>query len=214
MSTSVAELHAKRPADGCPADQAVALSVPPGVKLQVSAEDFWLLACENPDLRLERTAEGVLIVMAPASPDGSQRNLSLAAQLWNWNRQAGIGIAFESSVGFTLPSSAVRGPDVSWIALDRWEKLSPEDRLKFSHICPDFVVELRSKSDTVPDLHAKMEEYLAQGVRLGWLIDPFRGKAEIYRPGRPVEVLDRPATLSGEDVLPGFVLDLKGILFD
>ncbi|QEH35838.1 hypothetical protein OJF2_43950 [Aquisphaera giovannonii] len=214
MSTSVAELHAKRPADGCPADQAVALSVPPGVKLQVSAEDFWLLACENPDLRLERTAEGVLLAMPPAGSEGGMLNARLTIRLGVWAEADGTGIVFDSSAGFTLPNSAVRAPDVSWMPRERWDRIPADDRRKFAHACPDFVAELRSPSELIADLRQKMKEYLAQGVRLGWLIDPIRGKAEVYRPGRPVEVLDRPATLSGEDVLPGFVLDLKGILFD
>ncbi|WP_165233871.1 Uma2 family endonuclease [Aquisphaera insulae] len=214
MSTSVAERRAKSPLDDSAERPAVSLAVPRGVKLLVTPEDFERLSRVNQDLRLERTAEGELVVMAPAAPDGSQRNLSLVAQLWIWNRQTGLGKAFESSAGFTLPNTAIRGPDASWMTLDRWEQLSREERLKFSHVCPDFVVELRSPSNTVKELQDKMAEYLAQGVRLGWMIDPIRAKVEIYRPGRPVEVLDRPATLSGEDVLPGFVLDLKGILFD
>ncbi len=194
--------------------QALALSVPPDVRLRVSDEDFWRLCQENPVLRLERTAEGALIVMPPAGPDGSQRNASITALLWIWNRQTNLGVAFDSSAGFTLPNSAIRGPDASWMTSERWARIPREERLKFSHVCPDFVAELRSTSDTMKELRGKMQEYLAQGVRLGWLIDPIGGTVEIYRPGRPVETLDKPATLSGEDVLPGFVLDLKGILFD
>ena len=194
--------------------QALALSVPPDVRLRVSDDDFWRLCQENPDLRLERTAEGELIVMPPAAPDGSHRNMSLGAQLWNWNQQANLGVVFDSSAGFTLPNSAIRGPDASWMTSERWARIPQEERLKFSHVCPDFIAELRSTSDTMKDLRDKMREYLAQGARLGWLIDPMGGKVELYRPGRPVETLEKPATLSGEDVLPGFVLDLKGILSD
>jgi Uma2 family endonuclease len=192
----------------------LALAVPPDVRLRVSDEDFWRLCQENPDLQLERTAEGELIVMPPAAPDGSRRNMSLGAQLWTWNQQTGLGVAFDSSAGFTLPNSAIRGPDAAWMRRERWDALPQAERERFSHISPDFVVELRSKSNEMKDLREKMEEYMGQGARLGWLIDPRDGTVEVYRPGRPVETLQRPATLSGEDVLPGFVLDLKGILFD
>jgi Uma2 family endonuclease len=115
---------------------------------------------------------------------------------------------------FTLPNTAIRGPDASWMTRERWAALPKQEREKFSHICPDFVVEPRSKNDDMTKLREKMEEYIVQGIRLGWLIDPKGGTVEIYRPGQPVEDLERPATLSGEDVLPGFILNLKGILFD
>jgi len=182
--------------------------------LRASPEAFWRLCVDNRDLRLERTAKGEVIVMAPAGSDSGMRNLSVSAPLWIWNRESNLGVAFDSSAGFTLPNGAVKGPDASWISRDRWEAVPPEARTKFAPICPDFVVELASPSDKLSEVREKMQEYLAQGARLGWLLDPRTGRVEIYRPGRPVEVLDRPATLSGEDVLPGFVLDLKGILFD
>ncbi len=123
-------------------------------------------------------------------------------------------MVFGPSAGFTLPNSAIRGPDASWISRDRWLSLSLDDRARFSHLAPDFVTEVRSPSDSVPDLRRRMREYIDQGVRLAWLIDPINQVVEVYRPGETVEVLDRPATLSGEDVLPGFVLDLKGIIDD
>ncbi len=211
MSTLVSDHPTDRPTRS---GEILALAVPPDVRLRVSDDDFWRLAQENPGLRLERSAQGELIVMPPAGPDGSQRNMTLGAQLWNWNRKSGLGIAFDSSAGFTLPNSAVRGPDASWMTRERWEQIPRSERLKFSHVCPDFVAELRCPSNDMKVRREKMREYLAQGARLGWLIDPSDGTAEIYRPGRPVETLNRPATLSGEDVLPGFVLDLKGILFD
>jgi len=166
---------------------------------------FWRLCRANPDLRLERTARGELVIMAPASSDSGRRNVSLTSQLWNWNRATGLGEAFDSSSGFTLANGAIRSPDASWIAQDRWDALTQEERERFSPICPDFVVELRSKSDTMRDLRLMMREYIAQGARLGWLIDPKTVTVEISRPGQPVEKLTRPATLSGEDVLPGFV---------
>ncbi len=190
----------------------IPLVVPKG--LRVSDRAFWRLCQANPNLWLERKANGELIVMPPAGPDSSQRNTSLTGQLWHWNQHSGLGTVFDSSVGFTLPNTAIRGPDASWMTKERWDALPKVEREKFAHICPDFVVELRSKSDDMSKLKEKMDEYVAQGIRLGWLIDPRGRTVEIYRPGRPVEKLDKPTTLSGEDVLPGFVLDLKRILFD
>jgi Uma2 family endonuclease len=211
MSTAITD-HAEGTLDR--SDQALALAVPADVRLRVSDEDFWRLCQENPDLRLERNVQGELIVMPPAAPDGSQRNMSLSAQLWNWNQQTNLGVVFDSSAGFTLPDGAIRGPDASWMIAERWARIPSEERLKFSHVCPDFVAELRSTSDRMKELREKMEEYLAHGARLGWLIDPINGTVEIYRPGQAVEIIQKPATLSGENVLPGFVLDLKAILFD
>jgi Uma2 family endonuclease len=190
------------------------LAVPSNVRLRVSDEDFWRLCQENRDLRLERNAQGELIVIPPAAADSGRRNAGITAQLWNWNQRSSLGVVFDSSAGFTLPNTAIRGPDASWMTRQRWDALPKDERDKFSHICPDFVADLRSKSDDLTILREKMEEYIIQGVRLGWLIDPRTGTVEIYRPGQPVEILQRPATLSGEDVLPGFVLDLKGILFE
>jgi Uma2 family endonuclease len=192
----------------------VRMRVPVESGLIVSDEAFARLCRANPDLRLERDAKGRLIAMAPAAPDGSQRNMSLSAQLWNWNQQARLGVVFDSSAGFTLPNAAIRGPDASWMTQERWDLISPEERKTFSHVCPDFVVELRSSKDSMTMLRQKMEEYLAQGVRLGWLINPKGRTVEIYRPGRAAEELKKPDTLWGEDVLPGFELGLKGILFD
>ncbi|MBV8076861.1 MAG: Uma2 family endonuclease [Planctomycetaceae bacterium] len=173
---------------------------------------FMRLCRANPDLRLERTAGGELIVMTPAGADSSGRNLKIAGRLYVWSEANELGITFDSSAGFTLPNGAIRSPDASWIVRARWEALTPEDRQGFAPICPDFVVELRSPADRLRDLRAKMAEYRIEGARLGWLIDPKRKMVEIYRPRRRVEVLTVPAALSGEDVLPGFVLDLKGIL--
>jgi Uma2 family endonuclease len=184
----------------------------PGLRLTDRA--FWKLCAANPDLRLERTAKGELVIMPPAGADSSCRNLDLSGQLWAWNRNSRLGVCFDSSAGFRLPNGATRSPDATWIVQDRWDALKTKQKRKFAPICPDFVAELRSPSDDREDLRAKMREYRDQGVRLGWLVDPEDGEVEIYRPGQSVETLRRPATLSGEDVLPGFVLDLKGILFD
>jgi len=150
----------------------------------------------------------------PATADASRRNARLTAELWVWNRQTGLGVAFDSSAGFTLPNAAVRCPDSTWVTRERWEALPREERERFAHVPPDFVAELLSRSSKKSDLREKMEEYVDQGARLGWLIDPETGTIEIYRPGRLAEILHRPATLSGEEVLPGFVLELTGILFD
>jgi Uma2 family endonuclease len=184
----------------------------PGLRL--SDRVFWKLCAANPELRLERTARGELVLMPLASSDTGRRNAALTGRLANWAEADRRGVGFDSSAGFTLPNGAIRSPDVSWIARHRWESLSREQQRGFAPLCPDFVAELRSKSDRKPTLRKKMREYIRQGARLGWLIDLVDDTAEIFRPDRPVEVLERPATLSGEDVLPGFVLDLKGILFD
>jgi Uma2 family endonuclease len=195
--------------------ETVALALPPDVRLYVSPEGFWRLCVANPELRLERTAKGAIEAMPLASGDTGARNAGLTAQVVLWSWKDGTGTAFDSSAGFTLPNGAVRSPDASWIRNERWNALTEEQRNNsFSPICPDFVVELRSHSDRMKKLRKKMREYIAQGTRLGWLLDPIRGTVEIYRPGRPVERPSKPTALSGEDVLPGFVLDLKGILFD
>jgi Uma2 family endonuclease len=171
-----------------------------------------LLSSANSDLRFERSAHGELIIMSPAGGGSGRRNLKLSQHLGNWVDAAGLGIAFDSSAGFRLPNGAVLSPDASWITLDRWNALTPDEQDRFVPLCPDFVVEIRSPSDPLSELRAKMREYLDQGARLGWLIDPLRNIVEIYRPRRPVETLEAPATLSGEDVLPGFTLDLADIL--
>ncbi len=215
MATGKARRRKTRQSLGIRAgDDRLVVNLPPGACLRISPEMFWRLCGRNPDLRLERTAKGKLIVMAPAGAETGGRNADLVVDLGIWTREDGSGKVFDSSAGFTLPNGAVRAPDASWIRLDRWQAVPPEARKKFAPICPDFVIELRSPSDSVPEVRRKMVEYLEQGARLGWLLDPITGRAEIYRPGREPEVLDRPATLSGEDVLPGFVLDLQGILGD
>jgi Uma2 family endonuclease len=184
----------------------------PGLRLSDRA--FWKFCRANPELRLERTAQGELVVMSPAGSDSSSRNLKLGMRLGLWNEQSGLGIGFDSSGGFTFPNTAIRSPDLSWMTLDRWNAVPRDDRKKFAHVCPDFVAELRSQSDPKEELRDKMHEYIAQGVRLAWLIDPQTATVEVCRAGQVVEILERPETLSGEDVLPGFVLDLKGILYD
>lgn len=178
---------------------------------KVSHEQFKELATVNRDLRLERTATGELIVMPPTGSDTGYRNLDIEGQLWLWNRQTKLGVAFNSSTGFHLPNGADRSPDASWVKLERWQALTLEEREGFAPICPDFVVELRSPSDSMETLRAKMREYMENQASLGWLIDRKNRKVEIYRQGRDVEILEHPTILSGEDVLPGFILDLTSV---
>ncbi len=182
--------------------------------LYASPEAFWELCRDNGDIRLERTARGQVIAMWPAGSESGMKNCDLTVQLGVWSKADGTGFAFDSSAGFTLPSGAVRSPDASWILRERWLDLPKEARLKFATICPDFAIELSSPTDSLPGQRRKLLEYLGQGVRLAWLLHPATGLAEIYRPGREPESLDRPASLSGEDVLPGFVLDLAEIWSD
>lgn len=178
---------------------------------KVTHEQFQQIAAVNRDLRLERTATGELIIMAPTGSDTGYRNQDMSGQLWLWNRQTKLGVVFDSSSGFKLPNDADRSPDASWVKLERWQTLTPKEREGFAPLCPDFVVELRSKSDNMEPLREKMREYIANGSCLGWLIDRKNQKVEIYRQNGDVEILDNSRTLSGEDLLPGFVLDLTDV---
>ncbi|MBD1904032.1 Uma2 family endonuclease [Funiculus sociatus GB2-A5] len=191
--------------------QAIAVNIPPTLTLTLTHEQFVELAIANRDLQLERTATGELILMPPTGGETGNRNLDMEGQLWLWNRQTRLGKAFNSSTGFHLPNGADRSPDAAWVRQDRWDALSPEERKSFVPICPDFVLELRSESDNIKPLRTKMREYMENGARLGWLIDRKNTKVEIYRQGQDVEVLDNPVTLSGEDVLLGFVVDLTEV---
>jgi Uma2 family endonuclease len=191
--------------------QAIAVNIPPSLTLTVTHEQLVQLAIANRDLQLERTATGELIVMPPTGGDTGNRNLDMEGQLWLWNRQTKRGKAFNSSTGFHLPNGADRSPDASWVRQERWDALTPEQRKSFVPLCPDFVIELRSDSDNMAPLRTKMREYMENGACLGWLIDLKNKKVEIYRQNQDVEVLDNPTTLSGEDVLPGFVLDLTEV---
>lgn len=188
---------------------AITLDLSPVIKL--TDDEFFKLATAHRDLQMERTPAGELVIMPPVGGEGSKRNADLTIDLGLWNRQTKLGVVFDSSGGFNLPRGGDRSPDASWVRLDRWQALTPEQRRKFLPLCPDFVIELRSETDSVQKLQDKMQEYLENGLRLGWLIDPKTKKVEIYRQGQEVEVLEFPVTLSGEDVLPGFVLDLEPI---
>ncbi|MDF5718406.1 MAG: Uma2 family endonuclease [Rhizonema sp. NSF051] len=165
----------------------------------------------NQDFRIERNTTGEIVIMSPTGSETDERNFDLIGQLWVWTKQDGMGVGFGSSGGFTLPSGAVRSPDAAWIKKTDWEAIPLEQRQKFAPICPKFVIELRSQSDSLKELKTKMEEYIKNGSRLGWLIDRVGCKVYIYRPDTAVEELDNPTTLSGEDILRGFVLDLSEI---
>jgi Uma2 family endonuclease len=176
-------------------------------------EDIFIQLCHaNPEAKLELTGKGELVVMPPTGGSAGNRNLKLTTRLGQWTEEDRSGIAFDSSTLFQLPSGAFRSPDAAWISIDRWNALTPDQQDSFPPICPDFVVELRSPSDSLRQLQEKMQEYIANGIRLGWLIDPQNQQVEIYRPGQEKEILKRPDRLSGEDILSGFVLDLTGIL--
>jgi Uma2 family endonuclease len=169
---------------------------------------FYEFCQANPDLRIERTATGDVIVMSPTFSDTGNRNVKLVQQLANWADQSGTGEVFDSSTGFTLPSGAVRSPDASWIRAERWNSLTDAEKASFAPICPDFVIELRSAHDSLSRLQAKMQEYLENGAQLGWLIDRQRRIVEIYRPGQGVELIEHPDQINGDPELPGFCLSL------
>ncbi|MEH2075507.1 MAG: Uma2 family endonuclease [Nostoc sp.] len=195
---------------------ALILNLSPTIEL--TDEQFFQLCQNNRDLRLERTAEGELIIMPPTGWESGNRNSRLTQRLGNWADADGTGLAFDSSTGFKLPNGANRSPDASWVSRKRLEALNP-DPDRFLPLAPDFAVELRSASDSLKTVQQKMQEYIDNSVRLSWLIDPQNQQVEIYRPGRDVEILRRrspsqtsPTSLSGEDVLPGFILDLAQIL--
>ncbi|NER50523.1 MAG: Uma2 family endonuclease [Symploca sp. SIO1A3] len=189
------------------------ISLPPRLELKINLTDeqFWQLCHDNDNLRFETTATGKLVIMPLTGGITSERNSDLTFQLQAWNRQTHLGKVFDSNGGFELPNGAKRAPDASWVKLERWNALTPEEQDRFLPLCPDFVVELMSPSDTLAETREKMEEYMANGARLGWLINRKKRQVEIYRPQQEVEILDNPQTVSGEDILPGFVLDLATI---
>jgi Uma2 family endonuclease len=179
--------------------------------LKLTDEQFYQLCVTNPEQPLELTAQGVLIVMSPVGGESGKREFRLSGQLFTWNEVSELGEAFSSSTIFKLPLGSKRSPDVAWIERSRWDAITSEEREKFPPLAPDFVIELRSRTDNLSDLQEKMAEYQANGVRLGWLINPQQQQVEIYRLGQAVEVIQSPLTLNGESVLPGFTLDLRKI---
>jgi len=176
--------------------------------IEMTDEQFFQLCQNNRELRFERNANGELIIMPPTGGETGNRNGRLNQQLFNWTDADGTGIAFDSSTCFKLPNGADRSPDASWIKLERWNALTDEEKQKFPPLCPDFAIELLSLSDSLKTTQEKMREYIDNGVYLGILINRKSRQVEIYRPGKEVEVLESPATVSGEDVLKGFVLNL------
>ena len=182
----------------------------PETPLTVTREEFSAIAAANPDLQLERGPNGELIVNPPTGGESGRRNLKIGRYLDEWSDRYG-GVSFDSSTGFHLPNGSTRAPDASWVRQDRWDALTPKEKEGFVPLCPDFVVELRSPSDNLSPLQEKMREYIENGARLGWLIDPQNQRVEVYRGGGNWEVLEQPEMLSGEDILPGFVLPLARI---
>ena len=177
--------------------------------LDMTEEQFARLCSDNGDLRLELSAERELIIMPPVASEGGAKEHELSLQVGIWAKQDGSGRVFSPSAGFTLANGAIRAPDVSWIPLSRWEGLSAEERYGFAKICPDFVIELRSTSDSLAEVQRKMAEYMANGARLGFLVDPQNRQVHVYRPDKPVEILEEPTAVSADPVLPGFTLDLS-----
>ena len=179
--------------------------------LSLSNEQFFQLCQNNRDLRFERNCPGDLIIMSPTGGETGERNSEINYQLRHWNKQSQRGKVFDSSTGFKLPNGSDRSPDAAWIPLAKWQSLTFQEQQSFVPLCPDFVIELRSKNDNLKVLQKKMQEYLANGTRLGWLINRQDKQVEIYRLAQEVEVLDNPRGLSGEMILPGFVLDLEPV---
>ena len=176
-------------------------------------EQFAKFCALNDDLRIERTAKGEIVLMPPVFTYSSKQNIKISSPLDLWADNDGTGIAYESSAGFKLPNGALRSPDASWVLISRLRELTSEEGSKFYSICPDFVVELRSTSDSLSRLQAKMQEYIDNGARLGWLIDPVSSpkRIHIYRPNADVVILDEPAEVSGDPELPGFTLNMSRI---
>lgn len=177
----------------------------------ITVEHFEQLCRLNPDLKLETNHRGELIVMSPTGYETGMNNAGLIAQFWNWNRQYKLGVVCDSSTGFILPNGAIRSPDVSWIDKERITKFSKQEQAKFLPLTPDFVLELMSPSDLLKAAQAKMQEYIDNGVKLGWLINPQQQQVEIYRSGELKEVLNRPGVLSDDRLLPGLVIELDSI---
>jgi Uma2 family endonuclease len=181
--------------------------------VHLTDEQFYQLCISNPTLNIERNARGVLIVMAPVGGESGNREMSLGGELYLWNKQTNLGEVFSSSTVFKLPGGGDRSPDAAWVERSRWQALTPEQRQKFPPIAPDFVIELRSRTDSLEMLQEKMDEYMSSGVRLGWLFDPQNKRVEIYREDQEKEVRSLPAELSGETVLPGFTLSSLNTFF-
>jgi Uma2 family endonuclease len=180
----------------------------------LSEDQFEQICNNNRDLKFERTARGGLVIMALTGGETGRRNIKLSARLENWSEQSQLGVAFDSSTGFRLPNGAIRSPAAAWVSQSRWEALTPAQRQKWVPLCPDFLVELKSTSDDIEDLRLKMQEYVENGLPLGWLIDPETQIVEMYQADGSVVSLNNPPSLSAESIIPGFSLNLMGILTD
>lgn len=187
---------------------AITLNLEP-LTQQLTHEQFYKLCMANKDIAMERSPAGELVIMPPVGGESGRKEAKYIIKLGIWNEQTGMGEVFSSSTVFKLPGGGDRSPDAAWILRERWDRLSPEQQEKFPPICPDFVIELWSQSDRLKPLQTKMQEYLDSGLRLGWLINPHDQIVEIYRAGQAVEQVSFPTTLSGEDVLPGFTLEVS-----
>jgi Uma2 family endonuclease len=206
--------------ENCDMSATLDISVPEPVvvhfepsKLRMNDEEFFQFCQLNPELRIERTSGGDIIVMAPTGGKTGRRNAKLIVALGRWAEQDGTGQFFDSSTEFILPNGAGRAPDLSWIRNERWFALTEKQQEQFPPLCPDFVVELRSPTDRLETLRTKMQEYLANGAQLGWLIDPLERQVHIYRASIAVEIINNPETVSGEPLLKGFILDVQ-VLWD
>ncbi len=179
--------------------------------LEMDDEQLFEFCRINREWRIERTAEGELEIMTPPGGETSDKNAEITMQLRLWAKRNGTGVAFDSNGGFILPNGAMRSPHASWVRREHLAELTPEQKQRFLPVCPDFVVELRSPADRLAPIETKMREYIENGARLGWLIDPEERKVHVYKNGEPVRILDNPGTLRADPTLPGFVLDLKPI---
>lgn len=199
-----AKQHRKNAANG-----AIVVRLQPA--LCPTDEQFFAFCRLNDELRIERDAQGVVSIMPPGGWETAVKNLDIAAQLHDWARSNGTGVAADSSAGYVLPTGAIRSPDASWVSNERLVHLTVDERSRFLPVCPDFVIELRSPTDSLPVLHAKMAEYVANGVALGWLIDPASRRVFVYQPGSDREEMVSPASVSGDPALPGFRLRLADL---
>jgi Uma2 family endonuclease len=179
--------------------------------VEMTDEQFYQLCRTNPDVKFERNPKGELLIMPPTGGETGNRNFEISADFAVWNRRTKLGVCFDSSTCFRLPNGGNRSPDVAWIQQERWDALTAEQKEKFPPIAPDFVLELTSPTDSLKETQSKMQEYMLSGVKLGWLIHRKTRTVEIYRQGQDVETVESPTTLSGEDVLLGFVLELQAV---
>ncbi|MEA5504093.1 Uma2 family endonuclease [Halotia wernerae UHCC 0503] len=179
--------------------------------IQLTKEQFYQLCQENPDVKLERNAQKELIIIPPTGGETGKHNVNLIVQVALWNEQTQLGEVFDSSTGFTLPNGADRSPDVSWVEITRWNSLTKQQKEKFIPLCPDFVIEILSPNDNLQKTQKKMQEYIENGCRLGWLLNRKKQEVEVYRPSQNLEILKSPQTLSGENILPGFTLKMQRI---